>query len=554
MRKGHIADLQQNLTSGRIDRRQFIASAVAAGVALPAAFSMTDAVLAATPKKGGRLRQGFSAGSTTETLDALKSTGSVVEICNNWCWGSNLTEVQPDGSIGPELAESIEASDKARTWVFKLRKGVTFHNGKSLTPEDVIDSVNRHRGEDSASAGRVAVRVHRGDAQGRRRPGGDQAGCAQRGLPLPAQRLPARHHALRRERQCPTAPAATGPAPTSSTRSTPACGPSSSAIPDYFKADRAHFDEIEHLVILDTAARQNALTTGAVDVIDAIEPKTAHLMARVSGVQIQEVTGTQNRNMVMRLDTPPFDNLDLRLAIKLSAKRQELVDKIEGGHGVVGNDHHISPAQQYYNTELPQREYDPDKARFHLKKAGMEGIKLELLASKAALEGAADAAILLKESAAAAGIDITVKRVPADGFWSNVWNKQGTGIRDLLLGRPADQRLDVHDVLRGRVQLERFGLEGHPGGGSFQRADRRGALRAGREQAAGDVLGVPATGARGQRLARVGIHELPARTARQRAISREGGRQLDARRRQEPGALVVRLDVRSRVDLKVVSA
>ena len=209
--------------------------------------------------------------------------------------------------------------------------------------------------------------------------------------------------------------------------------------PDYFKSDRAHFDEIEHLVILDAAARHNALTTGAVDVIDAVEPKTAHLMARVRDVRVQEVTGTQNRNMVMRLDTPPFDNPDLRLAIKLSAKRQELVDKIEGGHGVIGNDHHISPAQQYYNTELPQREYDPDKARFHLKKAGMEGIKLELLASQAALEGAADAAILLKESAAPAGIDITVKRVPSDGFWSNVWNKPGTGfVTSYWGGRPTN--------------------------------------------------------------------------------------------------------------------
>ena len=152
MKTRYIADLHDELMSRKIGRRQFVTAAVAAGVALPAALSMTDAVLAATPKKGGRLRQGFSAGSTTETLDALKSSGSVVEICNNWCWGSNLTEVQPDGSIGPELAESIEASEKGRTWVFRLRKGVTFHNGKSLTPEDVIDSVNRHRGEDSASA------------------------------------------------------------------------------------------------------------------------------------------------------------------------------------------------------------------------------------------------------------------------------------------------------------------------------------------------------------------------------------------------------------------
>ena len=438
MKKGHIADLQKNLTSGRIDRRQFITAAVAAGVALPAALSMTDAVLAATPKKGGRLRQGFSAGSTTETLDALKSTGSVVEICNNWCWGSNLTEVQPDGSIGPELAESIEGSDKGRTWVFKLRKGVTFHNGKSLTPEDVIDSVNRHRGEDSASA----VKSLFEPIEEMRKDGDDQVVIR---LKAPNADFP---FVLSDYRLVIMPSDGNGNVDTTSGNGTgpyiidsfyPGVRSFFKRNPDYFKADRAHFDEIEHLVILDTAARQNALTTGAVDVIDSIEPKTAHLMARVKGVRIQEVTGTQSRNMVMRLDTPPYDNLDLRLAIKLSAKRQELVDKIEGGHGVVGNDHHISPAQQYYNSELPQREYDPDKARFHLKKAGMEGIKLELLASKAALEGAADAAILLKESAAAAGIDITVKRVPADGFWSNVWNKPGTGfVTSYWGGRPTN--------------------------------------------------------------------------------------------------------------------
>ena len=540
MNTRHIADLQKHLTSGKIDRRQFIATAVAAGVALPAAISMPNAVLAATPKKGGRLRQGFSAGSTTESLDALQSSGSVIEICNNWCWGSNLTEVQPDGSIAPELAESIEASDKARTWVFKLRKGVTFHNGKSLTPEDVIDSVNRHRGENSASA----VRSLFESIEEMRRDGDDQVVIR---LNAPNADFP---FLLSDYRLVIMASDGKGNVDTSSGNGTgpyavdafdPGVRSFFKRNPDYFKADRAHFDEIEHLVILDPAARQNALTTGAVDVIDAVEPKTAHLMARVSGVRIQEVTGTQNRNMVMRLDTPPYDNPDLRLALKLSANRQELVDKIEGGHGVVGNDHHISPAQQYYNTELPQREYDPDKARFHLKKAGMEGIELELLASPAALEGASDAALLLKESAAPVGINITVRARASGWILVQCVEQARYGFRDLLLGRPADQRLDVHDLLRGRIQLERFGLEGHRGGGSFQRTDRCGPIRTGPGQAAGDVLGMPATGARRQRLARLGLHELSSRVAGQREASGEGGRQLDARWREEHGALVVRL-------------
>ena len=438
MKSEYLADLKARLASRRIDRRQFIASAVAAGVALPAALSMQNAVLAATPKKGGRLRQGFSAGSTSETLDALKSTGAVVELCNNWCWGSNLTEVQPDGSIAPELAESIEASDKARTWVFKLRKGVTFHNGKSLTPEDVIASVNRHRAENSPSP----VKSLFEPIEDMHKDGDDQVVIR---LKAPNADFP---FLLSDYRLVIMASDGDGNVDISSGNGTgpyvietfdPGVRAFFKRNPDYFKADRAHFDEIEHLVILDAAARLNALTTGAVDVIDAVEPKTAHLMARVSGVRIQEVTGTQSRNMVMRLDTPPYDNLDLRLALKLSAKRQEMVDKVEGGHGVVGNDHQISPAQQYFNTELPQREYDPDKAKFHLRKAGMEGIKLELIASQAALDGAADAGLLLKESAAPAGIDITVRRVPSDGFWSAVWNQPGTGfVTSYWGGRPTN--------------------------------------------------------------------------------------------------------------------
>ena len=438
MKTEYISELQAKLTAGKIDRRQFITAAIAAGVALPTAISMQDAVLAATPKKGGRLRQGFSAGSTTESLDALKSTGAVVELCNNWCWGNNLTEVQPDGSIAPELAESIEASDNAQTWVFKLRKGVTFHNGKSLTPEDVIHSVNRHRGDDSASA----VKSLFEPIEDMRKDGDDRVVID---LKAPNADFP---FVLSDYRLIIMASDGEGNVDITSGNGTgpyvidtfdPGVRAFFKRNPNYFKSDRAHFDEVEHLVMINAASRQSALRTGEVDVIDAVEPKTARLLAKVPGVRIQEVTGTQSRNMVMRLDTPPYDNLDLRLALKLSAKRQEMVDKVEGGHGVIGNDHQISPAQQYFNSELPQREYDPDKAKFHIKKAGMEGIEFELLASPAALDGAADAALLLKEAAAPAGININVKRVPSDGFWSNVWNQPGKGfVTSYWGGRPTN--------------------------------------------------------------------------------------------------------------------
>jgi peptide/nickel transport system substrate-binding protein len=101
-----------------------------------------------------------------------------------------------------------------------------------------------------------------------------------------------------------------------------------------------------------------------------------------------------------------------------------MVKKILLGHGAMGNDHPISTANPYHAGGLAQRTYDPDKAKFHLKKAGMEGVKLDLGTSDAAFAGAVDAALLLKDSAAKAGLNINVVREPKDGYWSNVWNKK----------------------------------------------------------------------------------------------------------------------------------
>jgi peptide/nickel transport system substrate-binding protein len=91
----------------------------------------------------------------------------------------------------------------------------------------------------------------------------------------------------------------------------------------------------------------------------------------------------------------------------------------------VGNDHPISPANEFYASELPQRVYDPEKAKYHLKKAGLSKLKVKLQTAEAAFTGAPDVALLCKEHAAKAGIDIDVVRAPNDGYWSNVWLKAG---------------------------------------------------------------------------------------------------------------------------------
>jgi len=135
---------------GQIDRRTFVRSLLATGVALPSALSLAGQVAASTPKSGGRFRMGLGHGSTTDTLDSATSENHFT-LVNGYTFGNHLTEVSNTGELIPELAESFE-SDDAQKWVFNLRQGVEFHNGKTMTSEDVVASYNHHMGEDSTSA------------------------------------------------------------------------------------------------------------------------------------------------------------------------------------------------------------------------------------------------------------------------------------------------------------------------------------------------------------------------------------------------------------------
>jgi peptide/nickel transport system substrate-binding protein len=193
--------------------------------------------------------------------------------------------------------------------------------------------------------------------------------------------------------------------------------------PNYWKAGRAHFDGAEILAINDATARTSALQSGAIDVMHRVSTKTVALLARVRNIEVIEVPSKTHFAAGMMATSPPFDNVDVRLAVKHAINRKALVNATLNGHGTLGNDHPIGPVYKYYAADIPQREYDVDKAKFFLKKAGMTGLKLKFQTSPAISDTAADAAVLMQEQARAAGIDIAITQEPADGYWGNVWGK-----------------------------------------------------------------------------------------------------------------------------------
>lgn len=412
--------LSKRVAVGKMGRRAFMGRAAALGVSTAMATGLlSSAALAAGPIKGGILKCGMQGGESTNSLDPA-TYSSDVPVSYGRLWGDTIVEVSPEGEIEFRLAESMEASPDAKTWTFKIREGVEFQNGKTLTPADVVATLERHSDENSKSGALGIVQGIESMAVD-----GQNVVLTLKQANADLPYLMADYHLLIQPdggREDPAAGIGTGPYRL--VENQPGVRHVGEQFENYWDlGNRAHAAEVEILVINDATARLAALQSGQVHFINRVEPKVVDLVKRIPGVTVQNISGRGHYVFIAHVNTAPFDNTDLMLALKYSMNRQEMVDKILQGYGSVGNDFPINASYPLFSDDIEQRAYDPDKAAFHFKKSGHDGPVL-LRTSDVAFPGAVDAAQLYQQSAKAAGIDIEVKREPGDGYWSEVWNKQ----------------------------------------------------------------------------------------------------------------------------------
>ena len=402
---------------GRISRREFMGRASALGISAGLAGTLlSDAVMAAGPQKGGTIKMGLQGGSTTDSVDPALVTNQVGLMVTRM-WGEALVELDDDGGVRGKVAESFEGSADASTWTFKLREGVTFSNGKSVTAEDVVQSLDRHAGEETKSG---ALGIMRGIKD--MRADGDSVVIELKNPNADLPFLLADYHLIVQPGGGKDAPAAgIGTGPYVLKEVDMGVRFVAEKNPNYW-GDLGNADTLEIIVINDNTARVAALQSGQVDMIDRVPPRTAKLVDRAPNITVHRTAGPGHYVFIMHCDTAPFDNNDVRMALKYGINRQEMVDKILFGYGSVGNDSPINASYPYY-TAFDQREYDPDKAAFHLKKSGHDGPIL-LRTSENSFPGAPDASALFQESCKGAGINLEIKREPNDGYWSEVWNAQ----------------------------------------------------------------------------------------------------------------------------------
>ena len=420
-------------------RRDVLAMLTAGGMQATLAGGLATLATTAhaqTPRKGGRITVASLSSGVNDTLDPAKQ-GNHIDYCRGFMFFNGLTVL--DGSLTPrpQLAEEFTTQD-AKTWVFKLRKGVTFHDGKPLTPADVVFSMMRHK--DAATASRAKVLADQFEAVTASGPNEVTFRLSSPNADLPVILGTYHFHIVKEGTTDFSAGIGTGPYKVKEFKP----GVRSVAVrnENYWKPGRPYLDEIELVGISDESARVNALLAGQLDLVVAVSPRSVDRVNGSGQHAVFETKSTSYTNLIMRRDSTPGNNPDFVLAMKHLLNREQLLKSIQLGRGVVANDQPIATSNRFYFKGLPQRPYDPEKAKWHLQKANLGSTPIPVVVSPAATNSV-EMALVMQHAAKQIGLNLDVKRMPADGYWSTHWMKHPVGFGNVNARPSADLALTL---------------------------------------------------------------------------------------------------------------
>ena len=401
-----------------ITRREMLTMLGAAGITAASAgnlFTAAGQVLAATPKKGGRARYASDLHGPSDTLDPQLFTSNI-DYTRGRAHYNCLTQFRDTIVPEPDLAEEFTPNAGVTEWTFKLRKGVTFHDGSKLTADDVIWTMSRHYGENSKSVAKTLVA---GVTEWKK----VDSHTVKAIMDSPNADLPAilaTHHFKILKQDTKDFQNPTGTGPFKLVEFQPGVR-SKHVRNEHYWRDGPNLDKVEIFAITDSVARTNATLSGDVDLMQALDPKAIKQVESKAGVRVLSVAAGSYMGICCMLNSSPGNNPDFVRAMKLLPQREKMVKRILKKQGTVGNDHPINVAYgPDFCSELPVHPFDPDKAKFHLKKSGITTAELHVAE---VAPGVTDMCLMVQRDAQKIGLDLKIKKVPNDGYWGAVWMK-----------------------------------------------------------------------------------------------------------------------------------
>ncbi len=365
----------------------------------------------AAPKKGGSLKVGIVGGSAKDTADPQMASFEP-DIAIQYCLYDGLTGFDLNAQVVNRMAEEVTPNADGSVWTARLRSGLTWHDGKTVTADDVVYSFERIVDPKSPKTAASSLSGLK--------PGGtvkiDDLTVEFR-LDAPNVLLP-EGLAFRGSQVVPMGfdpkkPIGCGPFKLTTFKP----GDQFGFVPfAEFWDGSPWVDDLTIIEFGDDTARVNALSSGQVHAISQLPAAQVKIVEGTSGLMVLNAETGAWRPFTMRIDVKPFSDVRVRQAFRLIVDRQQMIDQAYNGFGAIGNDMYapFDPG----TPDLPQRVQDLEQAKSLLKAAGQEGLTVELVSSSGAL-GADElaAAQVFAEQAKGAGVTVKVKNEDSGVFY-----------------------------------------------------------------------------------------------------------------------------------------
>ncbi len=416
-----------------IDRKDFL-KLLAGGAVMAGALPWM--AVDAKAQAAGTLKVSFR--SSLVRLDPAFTVSSDEYIATQAIY-DNLTRLDEKLNATPSLAEEWTSPDGGKTWTFKLRAGVKFHNGRVLDAEDVVFSIKRVLDPKAGSPGRRALgpieevvavdpRTVKFTLQG---PFAEfpaiLTGTFGRILPRDASDKPNEQPI--------------GSGPFKYVEWVRGQHLKLAANPDYWMSGLPKIKELWLVSFPAQAAEQSALSSGETQMMWDVPASLVPVISRIPSVKVTEIPSTGFQPIAMRSDRPPFGDPRVRQAVKHAINREQVMRFVLQGRGTVAQDTPVAPSSAYFAANVKAPPYDVAKAKALLKEAGFgDGFSVKLFASNERA-GCIETAQVVKPMLEAVGIKVEIQQVPWDRFNAEVWKKETFFVSNWV-GRPTiDEQL-----------------------------------------------------------------------------------------------------------------
>ncbi|MBS1677934.1 MAG: ABC transporter substrate-binding protein [Actinobacteria bacterium] len=362
---------------------------------------------AETPVPGGTLRVGeYSEAINLNPFEAVDTPSEQVfmQIIET------LYQTAPDGKVEPVLAESAKPSDDYRKWTVQLRKGVKFSDGRPLTAEDVVfslDKIIKSAGwssmyeaiSDVRAAGPTSVEVLT------KQPFPGLVGV----LALPFAGIVEKNYGGMSAKEFATHPVGTGPFVLESWQHGKAITLAKN--PTYWQQGKPYLEKIVVTAPASDEARVLQLKGEQVDLIAGPPTSQVAGLESTPGIRVEKSPNDLAYYLVLNMKNPLFENPKVREAIDLAVDRQAYVKAAENGVGEVAGSW-MPSVVDYWDESIKVPERDPAKAKALVAEAVKEGVDPNVSLMIAAGDATSNiGSQIIQENLEEIGIKVTISPI-----------------------------------------------------------------------------------------------------------------------------------------------